>query len=48
VALSAARALLENTDKDALEIAKIAMNIAGDVCIYTNQQTLFTELKSEA
>jgi ATP-dependent HslUV protease subunit HslV len=48
VALSAARALLENTDKDAMEIAQIAMNIAGDVCIYTNQKTIFKELKSEA
>lgn len=35
-ALSAALALIENTDLDAEEIAKRAMKIAGDICIYTN------------
>jgi ATP-dependent HslUV protease subunit HslV len=36
-ALSAARALLAHTDLDAKTIATEALNIAGDVCIYTNR-----------
>src|SRR5881275_3077777 len=35
-ALSAARALVDNTQLEATEIVKRAMNIAGDICIYTN------------
>ena len=35
-ALSAARALIDSTQLDAGEIVKRAMNIAGDICIYTN------------
>ncbi len=35
-ALSAARALLENTDLTAEEIARRAMKIAGDLCVFTN------------
>lgn len=35
-ALSAARALLENTDLSAEEIVRKAMKIAGDICIFTN------------
>jgi ATP-dependent HslUV protease subunit HslV len=34
---SAARALLENTNLTALEIVKKSLAIAGDLCIYTNQ-----------
>ncbi|MBL6432618.1 MAG: ATP-dependent protease subunit HslV [Alphaproteobacteria bacterium] len=34
-ALAAARALME-TDMDAEEIARRAMGIAGDICVYTN------------
>ena len=34
---SAARALLENTDQAPPEIVKKALTIAGDLCIYTNQ-----------
>jgi ATP-dependent HslUV protease subunit HslV len=34
-ALAAARALIDS-DKDAVEIAKVAMNIAADICVYTN------------
>lgn len=36
-ALAAARALLENTDLAPKEIVKKALTIAGDICIYTNQ-----------
>ena len=35
-AFSAALALFENTDFDAEQIVKKAMKIAGDICIYTN------------
>ena len=37
-AQAAAHALLENTDLTAPEIVKKALEIAGDLCIYTNQQ----------
>ena len=36
-ALSAARALREHTEMDAEAIARAALKIAGDLCIYTNQ-----------
>lgn len=36
-ALAAARALLENTDFSPKEIVGKALIIAGDICIYTNQ-----------
>ena len=36
-AQGAARALLENTELSAHEIAEKALEIAGDICIYTNQ-----------
>ncbi|HQV89442.1 MAG TPA: ATP-dependent protease subunit HslV [Nitrosomonas sp.] len=36
-AQAAARALLENTDLSPKEIVKKALTIAGDICIYTNQ-----------
>ena len=35
-ALSAARALMENTDMSAEEIVRKAMKIAADICIFTN------------
>src|SRR5574341_380481 len=37
-AQAAARALLENTELDAEEIVRKSLAIAGDLCIYTNQQ----------
>jgi ATP-dependent HslUV protease subunit HslV len=36
-ALSAARALLAHTELDAKTVAVEALNIAGDICIYTNR-----------
>ncbi|HEY9381570.1 MAG TPA: ATP-dependent protease subunit HslV, partial [Burkholderiales bacterium] len=36
-AQSAARALLENTELDAETIVRKSLGIAGDLCIYTNQ-----------
>ena len=37
-AQAAARALLENTNLTPTEIVKKSLTIAGDLCIYTNQQ----------
>jgi len=44
-ARSAARALFDNTDLSAREIVEKSLNIAGDVCIYTNQNLTIEELK---
>ena len=42
-ALSAARSLKEHTEMDAPSIVKAALDIAGDICIYTNRnQTIET------
>jgi ATP-dependent HslUV protease subunit HslV len=43
-AQSAARALLENTALLPAEIVKKALTIAGDLCIYTNQQHVIETL----
>jgi len=43
-AQSAARALLENTDLGAREIVEKALEIAGDVCVYTNRFITVEEL----
>ena len=43
-ALAAARALLENSDLPAREVAERALGIAGDICIYTNHQHTIEEL----
>jgi ATP-dependent HslUV protease subunit HslV len=43
-AQAAARALLENTDFAPAEIVKRALTIAGDLCIYTNQQHVIEAL----
>ena len=43
-ALAAAKALAANTDLDARAIAEKAMAIAGEICIYTNQQLTIEEL----
>ena len=45
-ALAAGRALLDNTDLGAREIAEKAMKIAGDICIYTNDKVLIEELQA--
>ncbi len=44
-ATAAARALIENTDMSAHEIAAKAMKIAADICIYTNDKVTYEELK---
>jgi ATP-dependent HslUV protease subunit HslV len=45
-AQAAARALLENTELDARAVTEKALNIAGDICIYTNRNLTIEELKS--
>jgi ATP-dependent HslUV protease subunit HslV len=46
-ALASARALMENTDLSAREIAVKSLKIAGQICIYTNDQMTIEEMKSE-
>ena len=43
-ALAAARALAENTDLSAVEIAKKAMKVAGEICIFTNSNLTVEEV----
>jgi ATP-dependent HslUV protease subunit HslV len=43
-AQAAALALLQNTDLGAREIVEKALNIAGDICVYTNQRITIEEL----
>ena len=43
-ALAAARALLEHTEMDARRVAEEALRIAGDICIYSNQNIVVEEL----
>lgn len=46
-AQSAARALMENTKLAAKEIVEKGLNIAADLCVYTNHNLVIEELKSE-
>ena len=43
-ALAAARALIDATSLSAREVVERAMRIAGEICIYTNQQLQLEEL----
>ena len=43
-AQSAALALLRNTDLDARSIVEKSLNIAGDICVYTNQNLVIETL----
>ena len=45
-ALAAARALMQNTELGAREIAEKSLRIAGQICIYTNDQITIEELSS--
>jgi ATP-dependent HslUV protease subunit HslV len=44
-ATAAARALMENTELSAREVAEKAMKIASDICIYTNDHITIEELQ---
>jgi len=46
-ARAAARALLQNTELGAREIAERALNIAADICIYTNHSIILEELSPD-
>ena len=43
-ALAAARALIQNTELSARDIAEKSLRIAGQICIYTNDQITIEEL----
>jgi len=44
MALAAARALIRHTDLPARKIAEEALKIAGEICVYTNQNLTIEEL----
>lgn len=44
---SAARALFENTNLSALDIVEKSLNIAADLCIYTNHHLTIEQLDNE-
>jgi ATP-dependent HslUV protease subunit HslV len=46
-AQAAATALLENTDLSAREIVDKGLKIAGDICVFTNQNRVIEELDSD-
>lgn len=46
-AQAAAKALLENTELNALEIVKKSLTIAADICVMTNHNLTIEELESE-
>src|ERR1700681_1156929 len=43
-ALAAARALAKHTQMSAREIVKESMQVAGEICIFTNEQVIIEEL----
>ena len=47
-AQSAARALLENTELSARDIVEKSLNIAAEICIYTNHNLRIEELDAQA
>jgi len=46
-AQAAAQALLDNTKMEAADIVRAAMNIAGDICVYTNHNLVIDELGAD-
>jgi ATP-dependent HslUV protease subunit HslV len=44
-AQAAARALLQNTELNAREVVEKALNIAADICVFTNRNITIEELK---
>lgn len=46
-ALAAARALMDNTEMGAREIAEKSLLIAGQICLYTNDRIMVEEMKAE-
>ena len=46
--MAAARALQGHTEMKPIEIARAALAVAGEICVYTNTQINVLELKGEA
>jgi ATP-dependent HslUV protease subunit HslV len=46
-ALAAGRALMQNTDLDAANICRKSLQLAGEICIYTNTNITLLELESQ-
>jgi|UPI000581A882 ATP-dependent HslUV protease subunit HslV len=46
-AIAAARALMDSSDLDAEAVARKAMNIAADMCIYTNKEFLVETMETK-
>ena len=46
-AQAAAQALLDNTDMKAVDIVRAALNIAADICVYTNHNLVIDELSAD-
>ena len=46
-AQAAALALLQNTELDAASVVEKALNIAGDICVYTNQNIVIEQLPAK-
>ncbi|NKB33395.1 MAG: ATP-dependent protease subunit HslV [Pseudomonadales bacterium] len=44
-ALSAAKALMQNTELDAKDVVEKSLTIAADICVYTNQTHTIEELE---
>src|ERR1700761_8638421 len=47
-AISASRALLEGSELDARSIVERSLNIAADICIYTNRNLVIEDLRQAA
>ena len=47
-AQAAALALSENTDLEAAEIVEKALNIAADICVYTNRNIVIEQLDAKS
>ena len=44
-AISAAKALIKNTDLNAEKIARESLNIAADICVYTNHNIILEKIE---
>ena len=47
-ALAAGRALMQNTDLDSADICRKSLQLAGEICIYTNTNITLLELEPES
>ena len=42
--MASARALMQNTDLSARDIAEKSLHIAADICVYTNHNVIVEEI----